>query len=152
MFQNKGKGCKESCGHAVCGRRGLENAEIVEEAGGPVRCGSAQGAEAPRAACAGRGNVGHGNLEPRSPSTICELRGGLSGVRAALKRRRAVLALFSRSDCSFSNFLTARASFRARSCTCFSSFSYRLVSFVASRISAFRFASAWVASFWAKTP
>ena len=70
MFQNEGEGCKESCGHAVCGRRGLESAGIVEEEGGPVRCGLAQGAKALRAACAGRRNARRSNSKPRSPSAI----------------------------------------------------------------------------------
>ena len=146
LFQNRGEGCKESVGHAICGRRGLQTAGIVDEAGGPVSCGSPEGAEAPRLVC-----VGCGNSEPRSPSATCGLRGGLSRVRATFKRRLAVPDLFSRSDRSFSNFLTARASFLALTCTCFSFFSCRLVSFVASQISAFRFASVWVASFWANT-
>ena len=86
LFQNGGKGCKESCGHAVCGRRGLESAGIVEEAGGPVRCSSPQAAEAPRPACCGRGNS-----KPCCPSGNPKLRGGFSRVRAAHPRRRMLV-------------------------------------------------------------
>ena len=89
LFQNGAEGCKESVGHGICGRRGLQPAGIVDDAGGAVSCGSPQGAEAPRAAGAGRGNS-----EPRSPSAISGLRGGLLCVGAALKRRLAVPDLF----------------------------------------------------------
>ena len=42
LFQNGGEGCKESCGHVVCGMRGFESGGIVDEAGGPVTCGSVE--------------------------------------------------------------------------------------------------------------
>ena len=85
LFQNGAEGCKASVGHAICERRGLQPAGILEDSGGAVSSASPQGAEARSAAY-----VGRGNSEPRFASAICGLWGGLLGVGAAFKRRLPV--------------------------------------------------------------
>ena len=91
--------------------------------------------------------------EKSSPWT-CGLRGGLPGVGGAplVRLRRLVpRSLFSASSRSLSSLFALRASLRARTSSSCSAFSRRLVSFVASQRSAFRFTSATVASFCAST-
>ena len=74
------------------------------------------------------------------------------------RRRRTAGATLTRTVYSplclragFLFFLALQASFRALTYSRCSSFSLRRVSFITSQSSAFRFASAWVASFYAST-
>ena len=96
-----------------------------------------------------RAEVGEvGRRERRCSASVG--RGGLPRVgRASASRLAKPRALLSASSRDFSCCFAFRAAFRAATCSWCSSFSLRRVSFVAFRSSAFRFASAWVATFCA---